>query len=125
MPIRMIGKAEAVTLVTDALEATFNRFLLAFFQAVVSGTPVDTGFPWGCWLIEFGRFVARVVGSRANPGPVPSATQAGVWRATAGNIFVHNSGVAIDLLEDGLSAQAPQGMLGPALAATRGLLEAG
>jgi hypothetical protein len=124
MPIRMIGKDEDIRLVVQDIETAFNRFLIAFFQAVVSGTPVDTGFHRGCWLIEYGRFVARVVGSRANPGPVPSATQAGVWRATAGNIFVHNSGVAIDLLEDGLSAQAPQGMLGPALAGTRGLLEA-
>ena len=130
MPMRLTGKDEAIRLVTDDIETAFNRFLLAFYAAIQSGTPVDTGYHRLNWLVEYGGFVARVVGTRPARGsaeiPAP-AYPAGVWKVTSGSVFFHNSAPVIKLLEEGIqptARQSPQGILGPALAAIRGLLAA-
>jgi hypothetical protein len=41
------------------------------------------------------------------------------WTVDQGSIFIHNSGPAIEYLDDGSSAQADQGILDPATAAVR------
>ncbi|MGI9462396.1 MAG: hypothetical protein ACR2OM_00540, partial [Aestuariivirgaceae bacterium] len=41
------------------------------------------------------------------------------WKIDSGDIFVHNSGPAIEFLDEGSSKQAKQGILDPAVAAVR------
>lgn len=117
MPIRMVGKEASLRRVNDGVENHVRRVIVAFDQAIVSGTPVDTGRARANWFMSFGRVSARETDSLA----VPDTLRGNRWKITDGNIYVHNSVEYIVYLDEGSSAQAPQGLIDPALAAIRGL----
>ena len=118
MPIRMRGKEEGLRQVSTEIEQDFRKILIAFDQAVVSGTPVDTGRARANWFMDFGAVRARTTGTLT----APDTSRAGRWNLADGNIYFHNSVEYIIYLDQGSSAQASQGILDPANAAIRGLL---
>ena len=132
MPIRMVGKDQDLARIKQELEKEFIDFLLEFYAVVTRTTPVDTGYARVNWLIDFGRIVARLVGTRPNVRgraprsgaliAAPTGQLLTTWKIEAGNVFIHNSVDYIVFLDEGSSPQADQGILDPALAATRGLL---
>lgn len=115
MPIRVKGIAEAKQLVVDEFEEWIRSVAVALDQAIVFGTPVDTGTARGGWLMDFGSASGRQTGSTAEP----DTSRGNRWTSRDGNIFIHNSVEYIIYLEAGTSAQAPQGMVDPAIAAVR------
>ena len=130
MPIRfIIGPNEIEDLVVE-VEGDVIEFSLFLYQAITTGTPVDTGHARVNWLIDFANFVARVEGTRpeipgreprsgALIGP-PSDAKLETWTADRGNIFIHNSVEYVQFLEDNSSDQTDgQGIIMPALAAAQ------
>ena len=137
MPIRAEGFDEEIEKLTLEVETETKKIAFAWLQALMLGTPVDTGFHRNNWHLDFGSVNARVEGS-PGPGsgqaltslPPLDGTSSGRLRAAAafleswnvgrGSIFIHNSGPAIEILDSGEgSAQARQGILDPATAAVR------
>jgi hypothetical protein len=129
MPIRQRGETESIKLVEGSIEEVMNRFIPRYYDALIKVTPVETGFHRSNWLTQYGAYNPRKIGERPAAGRggqgeiPPRPFDAGVWTVTSGNVYFHNSGDVIDGLEEGyISNNAPQGMLLPALAQTRGLL---
>ena len=118
MVMRYVGKDDANRAVIEGLERDFRKVLVAFDQAVVSITPVDTGRARANWFMDFGSFTARQIGTLS----VPNTSRGNRWTVESGNVFYHNSVEYIIYLDEGSSQQAPQGILDPANAAIRGLL---
>ena len=138
MPIRDDGFDDDIEALIDEVETETRKIAFDWLQAIMSGTPVDTGFHRNNWQLDFGAVNARVDGS-----PPPSERQGATitklppldgnsnarlrvaaqflesWEIDRGSIFIHNSGPAIEFLDDGSSAQADQGILDPATAAVR------
>jgi len=117
VPVRVEGIPETIANITKDIEDHVRLLGISLFQALVSGTPVDTGYARGNWLIDFGRENLRTIGSRESPPGVPSAGQVDAWRIDQGNLVFHNSVEYIVYLDAGSSAQAPQGIVDPAIAA--------
>lgn len=112
-----------------------KRAAIAADQAAVLATPVDTGRARGNWVVSIG------VPRYGEPNTPPAARGRGRERRTAagnqsankalkdgrstvlgyklgkGGIFITNSVPYIGLLENGSSAQAPNGMTAAALSA--------
>ena len=117
MPIEVRGLAADLKLL-DSDAAKFVSELVVFaFQAIISVTPVDTGNARGNWIPQIGGVTGRVIGSRTNPPPVQSDGPIRGWKVGRGSITIHNSVEYIQSLDQGSSAQAPQGIVDPAIAA--------
>lgn len=138
MPIRASGFDEEIERMVEEVQITTRRIGFAWYQAIISGTPVDTGQHRNNWHMDFGGVSARFDGSTApsrrdkplsqlppldgtsNARLGAIAKQLETWKIDSGNIFIHNSGPAIFKLDSGEgSAQAKQGILDPATAAVR------
>jgi hypothetical protein len=138
MPIRADGFDDDIEALILEVETETRKIAFAWLQALMIGTPVDTGFHRNNWHLDFGSVNARVEGSAPPSGrdqalaelPPLDGTSNGRLRAAAGfletwtiqrgSIFIHNSGPAIEILDSGDgSAQASQGILDPATAAVR------
>ncbi len=123
MPIRFEGTDKDIEALKADVEAEVKKIALTWYQAIITGTPVDTGFHRNNWQLDFGAVNPRVDGSPASPpqGTEPAAARfLEGWTIEAGSIFIHNSGPAIEYLDEGSSTQAPQGIIDPATAAVRG-----
>ena len=107
--------------VFDELSRDVIRFALGFYQALTSEMPVDTGHARVNWLIDFGSYVGRVIGTRPTSGSTPIPARSGqelaTWTVTQGDIYVHNSVEYIEYIEGGELTNHPQGVIQPALAA--------
>lgn len=138
MPIRPKGFDDDIEALIVEVQTETRKIAFSWLQAIMIGTPVDTGFHRNNWHMDFGSVNARVEGS-----PPPSERQGATinalppldgdsnarlraaarflesWNIGQGSIFIHNSGPAIEFLDDGRSAQADQGILDPATAAVR------
>ncbi|MGI9498545.1 MAG: hypothetical protein ACR2P3_00780 [Geminicoccaceae bacterium] len=137
MPIKATGFDKDIEALTVEVEREVQEIAFAWLQAIMIGTPVDTGFHRNNWHLDFGSVNVRVEGSAPASGrdqaltslPPLDGTSSGRLRAAAsfleswtiesGSIFIHNSGPAIEYLDDGSSAQADQGILDLATAAVR------
>lgn len=102
-----------------AFEAEFEtdvrRVIVTLDQAIVSGTPVDTGRARANWFMDFGSVSDRLTSSLG----APNTGRGNAWKSGDGNVFIHNSVDYIIYLDAGSSAQAPQGIVDPAIAAVR------
>lgn len=138
MPIRAEGFDDDLDELIIEVQTRNQEIALTWLQAIMIGTPVDTGFHRNNWQLDFGSVNARVEGS---PPPSEQAGQALTslppldgdsnarlraaasflesWNIDSGSIFIHNSAPAISRLDDGSSKQAPQGILDPATTAVR------
>lgn len=138
MPIRVEGFDDDINELISEVETRNQEIALTWLQAIMIGTPVDTGFHRNNWQMDFGSVNVRVEGS-----PPPSERQGQLltslppldgdsnarlraaasflesWNIDSGSIFIHNSGPAITRLDAGSSKQAKQGILDPATAAVR------
>jgi hypothetical protein len=138
MPIRAEGFDDDIDHLIEEVETRNREIALTWLQAIMSGTPVDTGFHRNNWQMDFGRVNARLEGEapsgerRGEPltslPPLDGASSQRLraaasllesWGLGSGSIFIHNSGPAITRLDDGSSAQAKQGILDPATTAVR------
>ena len=115
--MRVEGVDAAIEQIKADVSKIVREFGIVLFQALVSGTPVETGYARGNWLIDFGRENLRTIGSRESPPGVPTGGQVATWRIDSGSLVFHNSVEYIAELDRGSSAQAPQGMVDPAIAA--------
>ena len=125
MPIRDDGFDDDIEALTAEIEEDVQKIALAWLQAIMSGTPVDKGFHRNEWHLDFGSVNARIEGSPEQPGNTGARLRIAAqflegWTVDRGSIFIHNSGPAIEFLDEGSSQQAPQGILDPATAAIRG-----
>jgi hypothetical protein len=104
---------------------TVRRAAIAADQTVVLATPVDTGRARANWITSIGSPVLR-----ATEGTDPSGASTisegrqviGSWKVGAGPIYIANSVPYIIPLDEGSSAQAPNGMSGLAVQAARSQL---
>ena len=122
MPITPKDTDQSIKTLTEDVEGDVREIALAWYRAIKSGTPVDTGFHRENWFADSGAVRARVRGSPESVpqgGDAVSARSIQSWRLGSGSIFIHNSAPAIVFLDEGSSAQAPQGILDPAFAAVR------
>lgn len=124
MPIRVRDSAAERRAFNAELERDTRRAIVALDQAIVSGTPVDTGRLKANWFMDFGGSPVRTTASLA----VPDTNRGNAWNLGDGNVFIHNSleyAFVIDAgrgFRDGQlrgSEQASQGILDPAIAAVR------
>ena len=112
-------------------EATVRRAALIADQVVVTATPVDTGRARANWITSIGAPVFQQKPEPGSPsdGPRQSLAQGtGViasWRVGAGPIYITNSLDYIKRLDEGYSAQAPNGMTAQAIAAASAFLRRG
>ncbi len=137
MPITPKGFDDDIEALIEEVETETRKIAFAWLQALMLGTPVDTGFHRNNWHLDFDAVNARVEGtpgpSSGNPRtslPPLDGANAGrlsaaasfleSWNIRRGSIFIHNSGPAIEILDSGEgSVQARQGILDPATAAVR------
>lgn len=102
------------TQVTDNAELAIRRAAVAADTAIVMSTPVDTGRARGNWNVSVGQ-IDSTVKEEGFPSPQDALsagqTTIGQWRLGSGVIFIANSLPYIQRLEDGYSAQAPNGMI--------------
>lgn len=124
MPIVAKNFQASVDKVTEDFEREIRQIIVALDQAIVSGTPVDTGRLKANWFLDFGAARGRTTTSTA----APNTSRGNVWTVKDGNVIIHNSleyAVVIDAgrgFRDGQlrgSEQAEQGILDPAFAAVR------
>lgn len=124
MPIRFIGKEDDLQKVIEEGEINFRKALLAYYQAVTSATPIDTGNARANWFMDFNGYSPKTTGSRENPGRVlPDGGKVNNFVHEVRSVIFHNSVEYVVYLEEGTSAQAPQGILNPAFNAVRRLFE--
>ena len=115
MPIRLIDKRQVLDQFIRELEDEVRAIAVTLDQAIVSRTPVDTGRARANWFMDFGSVRVRTTDAVSSP----DTSRARRWRLGQGNIIIHNSVDYIEFLDDGSSAQAPQGIVDPAFAAVR------
>ncbi len=115
MPIRATNIDDIINQTTEEFEKWVRQIGVTLDQVAVDETPVVTGRARGGWIVEFGRFTLRQTDSTARP----DTQRAARWKSGDGNIYIHNSVEYIVYLEAGISAQAEDGMLGPAIDAVR------
>lgn len=92
---------------------------IAIVETAVLTTPVDTGQARGGWIATIGgpSFAEGGI-DPVGGGTIGAATAVvGGWREGAGAIFIANNVAHIVPLNNGSSAQAPQGMVEQALLA--------
>lgn len=105
-----------------------RRAAVAADTALILTTPVDTGRARGNWNVAVGHIDSGV---RLLDFPDPSAAQSEAqaaiapWRLGDGAIFIANSLPYIMPLENGSSAQAPNGMVQHAMLAARQQVNSG
>jgi len=116
--IQVIGIDQDIQQLEADIEADTRKIGLQLLQVLLVSTPVDTGYARGNWQVDFGTISPRVEGSRDAPPGVPTGGQIAIWQISAGPIIIHNSVEYIEFLDAGSSAQAPQGIIDPAIAAT-------
>lgn len=116
MPIRVTNLDRDLRAFERELEEEVRPAIIALDQAIVSGTPVDTGRARANWFMDFGSAPDRITTSSA----APNTGRGNAWTVGAGSIFIHNSVEYITYLDEGSSAQAPQGIVDPAFASVRG-----
>lgn len=102
----------------DEIERDIRKLIVRADQAIVSRTPVDTGRARANWFLDFGGFSAKTTSGVG----APSTTRGATWTITSGNVFIHNSVEYIVYLDEGSSAQAPQGIVDPAFASLGGVI---
>lgn len=109
--------AKRMSVVSDYFIGNVNRRMrraaIAADQAIVLGTPVDTGRARANWIVSIGS-PDLTTNDNTDPGG-DAAIQQGVatingWKVGRGSIFLSNSLPYIVPLEEGSSAQAPNGM---------------
>jgi len=107
----------------------YGKFIVevgsTLLQVIQVGTPVDTGHARNNWIPEIGSITGRVIGSRESPGSPQGDGAIQRWQPGAGDITIHNSVEYIVYLDQGSSAQAPQGIVDPAVAAVEGRFRGG
>jgi hypothetical protein len=116
---RMSKRAEKIT---RGIERRVRGAALVIDQVLVMSTPVDTGRARANWITSLGAPEFREV---ENPGSgqahatalAQGKTVVARWRVGGGPIFISNSVPYITFLDDGSSAQAPEGMTAQAIAA--------
>ena len=117
MPIRVRGIDKDLGRFEAELEREARQIITVLDQAIIDGTPVDTGRARANWFMDFGSAPDRITSSFTAPDP----SRGNAWTVGAGNVFIHNSVEYIIYLEEGSSKrQAPQGILDPAFATVRG-----
>lgn len=106
-------------------EKAMKRAALAADQAIVLATPVDTGRARANWIVSIGSPATE---SFEFDGGEAAATNLALdqgrgtvssYKLGKGSIFISNNLPYIQLLEDGYSRKAPQGMLTAGLEAAR------
>jgi len=136
MPITADGFDEDIEALKAEAETHVQKGAFSLLQGAMTGTPVNFGQHRNNWHADIASINLRFEGNPQGPRPstresLPpldresvahlnaAATLLESWTLESGDIFIHNSGPAIEFLEDGSSAQAPQGILQPAIAAVR------
>lgn len=108
-----------------------RRAALIADTSVVNATPVDLGRARSSWTASIGTEPVQsdsgvnedIGGARAASISLQQAQQViGSWRSGQGSIFINNSVAYIVPLENGHSAQAPNGMVQQAVTAARNFL---
>lgn len=111
--------------VTGNTGRVVRRAALAADQVAVLATPVDTGRARGGWTVGIGG-----IGTSQQDRLDPSGDQAiaegldkiSKWKVGSGPINISNDVVYVPRLDNGYSAQAPNGMTAQALAAANDVL---
>lgn len=107
-----------------------KRAAIAADQAVVIGTPVDTGRLRANWLVGIGTAPAGEIpfaegkdgstkGEATNSALASGRETIGTYRLGRGAIFITNNVAYAAIIDAGSSAQAPQGMTARAVLAAR------
>lgn len=103
-------------------ELAVRRAAVAADQAVVLGTPVDTGRARSNWLTTIGA-PSSASTTNTDPSGAGALGQGRAiiegWKLGMAPIFITNNVVYIMRLEQGWSAQAPEGMTRAAIRAAR------
>lgn len=112
------------------VEQTVRKAALVADQVAVLATPVDTGRARAAWLVSVGSpregkgtYEGKAGERETNEGPATSAalTQGAAeiakYDLEAGSIFLQNNLSYIGELDEGSSAQAPEGMTAAAIQA--------
>jgi hypothetical protein len=104
-----------------------RRAALAADQVVVLATPVDTGRARANWTTSVGAPTFTNKDPPPDPGGSALAQAReviGTWRPGLGSIYISNGVDYVQYLDEGSSAQAPEGMTSQGIAAARQVLRA-
>lgn len=103
----------------EGVERLLRGTFLTVDQVAVTATPVDTGRARANWLPSVGGPIEGDAAPDTTGQSALSAAQsvAGTYRISAGPLVITNNVEYISFLENGSSAQAPNGMLAQAVAA--------
>ena len=114
--------------VFEDTEKKIKRAAIVADQALVLGTPVDTGRARANWIASVGSPTSLQLNS-TDPGGSQAISQGlntvQQWSIGEGSIFFTNSLPYIQRLDDGWSDQAPAGMTAAALQAASAELRRG
>jgi len=109
----------------ETLEQAPRKVALEVFSRVVKKTPVKTGRARGNWQVSVGSPVDGVLDVEDKAGGATiSAITNGIesWEPIKAAIFLSNNVPYIGALENGRSAQAPDGMVKTTLSEYRGIV---
>lgn len=109
--------------VEAGVERTIRKCALAIDQAIVMATPVDTGRARANWIVSISSPTGRInpaspegeAGSSGAANAQAALNQAaeaiGKYKLSDGSIFIQNNLPYIKRLNEGWSAQAPEGLV--------------
>jgi hypothetical protein len=113
--------------VADNAEKAVRRAAIAADEVLVLSTPVDTGRARANWIPSVGKPILAELQSTDKSGNETMAKAHAVvagWTRLLGPIYYANSLPYIQRLDEGYSAQAPNGMTTGAITAARAQLQA-
>lgn len=104
--------------VPEEVDRIVRRVALAVDQALVTATPVDTGRARSNWIVTIGRASTETTENidKSGSGALEQGSAVvGGYTVARGPIFFSNNVPYIGFLENGSSAQAPNGMVAGAI----------
>lgn len=116
-PIFSFQLKRAKAIVGAALVDHHRKVAIDALQRITIRTPVDTGFARGNWQVTIGASNDSVLEQQRGLDDVIAAARAQLAALPPyATIFIFNNADYIRFLEQGSSAQAPQGMVAVTLA---------